>query len=131
MKWVVHYNLNTIVTEGSYVLLNDYFELDNIKVYHSKNVGKKWLTIDTKIWWKSCPLNLDKLIFHHFSNCIILKCEEEGQRYIAYYYKNMHSMLMQMWRISKVFMPEYFRSELSQFMPVMRSNIEKYIQKWW
>ena len=47
-------------------------------------IKKTCRTINSKLLDEnSCPLNLDKLIFHLFSNCDLLRCKQEGKIYDA------------------------------------------------
>ena len=59
-----------------------------------------------------------------------MRCEYRGQSYSTLYYTKLRTLLMHMYRNSKMYMTEYFRYELSQLMSVMRNKIRTYIHKW-
>ena len=46
---------------------------------------------------KSYHFHSDKLIFYHFFHYLIIIFEQEGQRYITYYFIEMNTMLMHMY----------------------------------
>ena len=78
------------------------------------------------IWLKLWPLVLYKLIFCNFPCYFILRCEQEGKRYILSYYFKNHAVLMYMYRTADLYIPEYFRSELSLIIPRISMAIAKF-----
>ena len=68
MHWVVENNLNKIVTEEAGGMLNNYCDLYRIEGKSSRIFENVYRTINWKIGWKLCSLNIDKLIFHIFPN---------------------------------------------------------------
>ena len=54
--------------------------------------------------------------------------EQEGKIYTTPHYTKFHTALMHMYQNAKIKIPEYFISELSQFMSGMRRIIAKYTQ---
>ena len=51
----------------------------------------------------SCPLNLDRWNSQNLTCCVIMGCEQLGQRCITLYYTKMHSDLMLMHCTEKVY----------------------------
>ena len=57
-----------------------------------------------------------------------MRREQEGKSYTTPYYNKVHTEIMYMYKNLKVNMSKCFRAELSQFVLLMRSTIEKYTQ---
>ena len=89
MNWVVEDDLNMIMTEGSGRLL---------KYFVSWIVFKKTIkkTFTQKFGWKLSLFHIDKPIFYCSTNYAVLRWEQEGKRYITYYYTKMITAVMPM-----------------------------------
>ena len=61
-------NLNMILTEGPWCLLNDYCELDIIEGGNSKISERTYRTVVSGFLDENpCPLHIDRLTFNRFS----------------------------------------------------------------
>ena len=91
---------------------------------------KSCLTIVSNIWDENpCPWNIDKQTFQNFSQYLVITKQDIGEWYSTLQYKKLCTVLMHMCPTSKFDTIEYFRSELSQFMPIMMKNASKDIKK--
>ena len=109
-------------------VLNDHHYLYRIRGNNYKHSKNTCLTIVLIFLWKLCPLNIDKLTFHCFTDYFILRCKKEGKSYILSYYTKMHAALIQMYLTVKVYITADFISELHYYMKGMSSTIEWCIQ---
>ena len=90
-------------------MLNDDYELDRIESNNRTTFEEHSVQLFKKLDDNSCPLYLDKLTFHHFACCVVMRRKHEGEKYSTSYYNIMSTALIQMYCTAKADMPEYFR----------------------